>query len=122
MFLGDQFTVRLVIEGVSLSKSLASFHFDGNKLSSAACATIYKVFRHPPRKDDQSNIVMGDENDSSTELSEIDLLLTPEGEAEVPNKPRASKPKHSKLGTATHDEGLIEANISALVKAESMVV
>lgn len=95
MFLGDFVVKRIVMEAVALSKSLAAFHFDGNKLSDEARRTVYKIFRHPPRKDDQSNLLMDEAGDSATEFSQADqqdLLVTPDQVEE--GQPVETEPEH----------------------------
>ena len=62
MFLGDKFITKIVIEGVAPSRSIAAFHFEGNKVSEDAKRKIYKIFRHPPYRDTSSNLVMPEQS------------------------------------------------------------
>jgi len=55
------------MEAVAPSRSIAAFHFDGNRVSEEARRKIYQIFRHPPKRDAQSNLVYEEVPESETE-------------------------------------------------------
>lgn len=80
MFLGDKFITKIVTEGVTPSRSIAAFHFEGNKVSEDAKRKIYKIFRHPPYRDNSSNLVMPEQtylSETEDESKPIQKQVTP---------------------------------------------